>query len=134
MAGNERRISPRKVCALPLRFRVTANGHADEAEEMAPGREAPAVATAMLGAEFVGKALNLSERGLYFTCQENLKIGQPLEMQFTLPQELTGRAPENVRCSARVVHIDHDGNAGLRGIGACVDRFEPVAAVRDWSN
>jgi len=134
MAGNERRISPRKICALALRFRVTANGHPDQSEEIVPSREAPPRATSMSGAEFVGKALNLSERGLYFTCNEKLKIGQPLEMYFTLPQELTGRAPENVRCSARVVHIDDDGQAGLRGIGACVDRFEPLAAVRNWAN
>ena len=133
MAGNERRISGRKLCALPVRFRVRANGNADDAEEIDAVREAPAAAS-MHGSEFVGKALNLSERGLYFVCREELRIGQPLEMYFTLPQELTGRAPENVRCSARVVHVDDDGQNGQRGVGACVDRFEPMAAIRNWAN
>jgi PilZ domain len=134
MSGRERRISLRKVCALPLRFRTRANGHNDRAEETESGIEAPAASASAQGAEFIGKALNLSERGVYFTCREKLDVGQPIEMYFTLPPELTGRSPENVRCSARVVHVDEDGQAGLRGIGACVERFEPVAAIRNWAN
>ncbi|MGH9715862.1 MAG: PilZ domain-containing protein [Candidatus Acidiferrales bacterium] len=134
MAGNERRTSPRKVCELPLRCRVSPNGHDNQAEGVDGDRNVPAASVALRGTEFAGKALNLSERGVYFTCREKLNIGQPIEMYFSLPQELTGRAPENVRCSARVVHVDEEGQAGLRGIGACVERFEPVAAARNWAN
>lgn len=134
MAGNERRTSTRKLCTLPLRFRVAANGQNDPEQEIETNRDAPAVRTATAGAEYAGKALNLSERGLYFTCREKLSVGQPLDMYFTLPQELTGRAPENVRCTARVVHVDDEGPAGLRGIGACVEGFEPMAAIRNWAN
>jgi hypothetical protein len=32
--------------------------------------------------------------------------GESLDMFFTLPRELTGRQPEQVRCSAPVAHID----------------------------
>jgi hypothetical protein len=134
MSASERRNSVRKICTLPLRFRVNGNGHGDRAEGMATGNQAVAAGPAAQRADFVGKALNLSERGVYFTCRENLSIGQAIEMYFTLPSELTGRAPENVRCSARVVHVDEDGQAGLRGIGASVEQFEPVAAIRNWSN
>jgi hypothetical protein len=63
-----------------------------------------------------------------------LSVGQSIDMYFTLPTELTGREPENIRCNAHVVHVDADGQAGLRGIGACVEQFEPVTAVRNWSN
>jgi PilZ domain len=132
MSLKERRSSIRKICALPLRIRVGTNGSNDQAGSIEP--ETMAANTAALGAECVGKALNLSERGVYFMCRENLKIGQPIEMYFTLPHELTGRAPEDVRCRAHVVHVDEDGQAGLRGIGASVERFEPVAAVRNWAN
>jgi hypothetical protein len=56
-------------------------------------------------------------------------------MHLTLPRELTGRNPEQVRCSARVVHVeDLSGSEGIAGVGAIVDRFEAVAAERDWSN
>jgi hypothetical protein len=38
--------------------------------------------------------VDLSERGTYyFRSQEKLGIGDPLEIIFTLPTELTGRSP-----------------------------------------
>lgn len=135
MSGSERRTSPRKLCALPLRFRVVANGSNERAEAVEISYEAAQAASAAGQCpEYAGKALNVSERGVYFTCREKLSIGQPINMCFTLPTELTGRAPESVRCSARVVHVDDDGQAELRGIGACVEQFEPVVAIRNWSN
>lgn len=133
MSGSERRNSPRKICTMPVRFRVNWNGNSEHAAKLEAARESQ-IQSSAARMEFVGKALNLSERGVYFTCREKLSIGQALEMYFTLPSELTGRAPENVRCSARVVHVDEDGQAGLRGIGACVEQFEPVAGARNWSN
>jgi hypothetical protein len=133
MSGSERRNSRRKVCALPVRFQMKSNGNAGHSEAAVENFEEDAPAAAALS-EHIGKALNLSERGVYFTCGEKLSIGQPLELYFTLPSELTGRAPEAVRCSARVVHVDEDGQAGLLGIGASVEEFEPLSAVRNWSN
>lgn len=132
MGGNERRTSPRKMCALPLRLRISGNGQSQHADAASEHASPPPAAAPVL--EFTGKALNLSERGVYFTCRENLKVGQPIELYFTLPTELTGRGPENVRCSARVVHVDEDGPQALRGIGASVEQFEPLAAVRNWPN
>jgi hypothetical protein len=134
MSLKERRGSIRKICALPLRFRVSANGSNDRAESAEPAEGTVAGSATVPGAECVGKALNFFERGVYFTCREKLTIGQPIELYFTLPHELTGRAPEDVRCRARVVHVDDDGQAGLRGIGASEERCEPVAAVRNWAN
>lgn len=133
MSGSERRNSARKVCALPVRFRLNGNRKGSHGEVASNDAENRAAAATQLP-EFVGKALNLSERGVYFTCRETLRVGQPIEMYFTLPSELTGRAPENVRCRARVVHVDEDGHAGLRGIGATVEQFEPIDELRNWSN
>ena len=132
MAGNERRTSPRKICALPLRLRINGNGQSQHAETESEDASPPPAAAPVM--EFTGKALNLSERGVYFTCREKLKIGQAIDLYFTLPTELTGRAPENVRCSARVVHVDEGTAATENGIGASVEQFEPVAAVRNWPN
>jgi hypothetical protein len=84
---------------------------------------------------FEGKALNLSERGLYFTAREKLSIGEPLEIYLTIPRELTGRSPEPVRCRARVVHVDEIyPQQGVKGVGAIVDRYETVAMSRNWGN
>jgi hypothetical protein len=48
---------------------------------------------------------------------------------------LTGRTAEEVRCSARVVHVvPSDNGDGFSGIGATVERFEPIATIRNWHN
>ncbi|HXU48286.1 MAG TPA: PilZ domain-containing protein [Candidatus Binatia bacterium] len=82
-----------------------------------------------------GEAVNLSERGIYFRSRENVSIGAPLEIYFRLPRELTGRSAEEVRCSARVVHVEQaESNGGLTGVGATVERFEPISMIRNWHN
>ncbi|HXU20628.1 MAG TPA: PilZ domain-containing protein [Verrucomicrobiae bacterium] len=126
MSGAERRISPRKPCVVPVRFRIVANG----------GRETLGLREAARSSmTHEGEVLNLSENGVYFTSRAKLSVGEPLEMHLTLPRELTGRNPEQVRCSARVVHVeDLSDSGGTAGVGAVVDRFETVAASRDWSN
>jgi hypothetical protein len=137
MSGRERRLSPRKVCAVPLRFQTTANGHAAQARDTAGAYETRTQNTkaSTLSATLEGEAQNLSERGIYFLTPERLSVGEPLEMYFTLPRELTGRSPEAVRCSARVVHVEERSDQrGLSGIGAVVERFESLIARRDWSN
>jgi len=84
---------------------------------------------------FDGQLVNLSERGIYFRSREKMSIGQPLEMCLTIPRELTGRMSEQVRCGARVVHVEPRADTqGMLGVGAAVDRFEPIAATRDWDN
>jgi hypothetical protein len=56
-------------------------------------------------------------------------------MYLTLPRELTGRSAEEVRCSARVVHVESRvDQLGMRGVGAAVERFEPLVAARNWGN
>jgi len=135
MPGRERRISPRKDCAVSLRFRVIANGAKPHAEPAAIGDANRVIKVAVPSATVEGKVLNLSERGVYFTSPERLSIGAPLEMYLTLPRELTGRGPEPVRCRARVVHVEeYSSERGVKGIGAAVERFELLAAAHDWSN
>jgi hypothetical protein len=82
-----------------------------------------------------GETVNLSERGIYFRSEEKLGVGDPLEIIFTLPTELTGRSPEQVCCRARVVHVDGAEEAdGLMGIGAAIERFERISKARNWDN
>ena len=135
MSGKERRISPRKDCALPVRFRVVLNAAAPMPVVAYGDLDERAAATATVAARTVmeGQVVNLSERGLYFHSKEEISVGSSLEMYFTLPRELTGRNPEEVRCNARVVHVRHAEPGKPVGIGATVERFEPVAARR-WYN
>jgi hypothetical protein len=139
MSNRERRDSPRKECAVPLRFRILANGNGNgnqaQTEQAAQPVEIPAPKVSSYSPSFEGKALNLSERGLYFTAREKLSIGEPLEIYLTIPRELTGRGPEPVRCRARVVHVDEIyAQQGVKGVGAIVDRYETVAMSRNWGN
>ncbi|HXX20695.1 MAG TPA: PilZ domain-containing protein [Candidatus Acidoferrum sp.] len=135
MSGNERRSSPRKECAVPVRFRVVPNGHSAQTDALAADLGAPSIKPSVYAATCEGEAFNLSERGVYFRSRERVNVGERLEMYFTLPRELTGRAPEQVRCSARVVHVeDQADQRGTTGIGAFVERFEPLMEPRGWAN
>lgn len=135
MSANERRTSPRKQCVVPLRFRVVADGQAAQAGDLAAGFGTQPAKPSIYAATCEGEAFNLSERGVYFRSRERLNVGELLEMYFTLPRELTGRAPEQVRCRARVIHVeDHTDHRGTTGIGAYVEHFEPLMERRNWAN
>ncbi len=127
MGNKERRIAPRKECTVPLRFRVAKGADSF-------GREAGAAGRTPFGT-IEGESVNLSERGIYFRSRQRVNVGEPLEMYFTIPRELTGRGAEQVRCSARVVHVELQADRqGLVGVGAAVERFEPMSSARDWGN
>jgi hypothetical protein len=128
MGNKERRIAPRKECTVPLRFRV-----AKSVDSLA--RETAGASARTPFGTIEGESVNLSERGIYFRSRQRVNVGEPLEMYFTIPRELTGRSAEQVRCSARVVHVEPQADRqGLVGVGAAVERFEPMSSARDWGN
>jgi hypothetical protein len=140
MSSKERRIAPRKVFSIPIRFRVLSNSLVATTVEAATTAETTREvhmrrAPSGLLDSCDGETVNLSERGIYFKSPENVQVGDSVEMYFTLPQELTGRRPEEVRCSARVVHVDRNVDSqGFTGAGATVERFEPINRTRSWAN
>jgi hypothetical protein len=135
MSGKERRTAPRKDCAVSLRFRILANGRFAAAEEAVDEFEGPATQDFSRLATISGETVNLSERGMYFRSRHPVSVGEPLEMYLILPRELTGRSPEEVRCKARVVHVEsHADQHGFTGVGASIERFEPVASASKWAN
>src|SRR5271163_559489 len=144
MSSNERRIAPRKDFAIPVKFHARASETASAtvrampsarvgyAANLAMAAAAPAKPTRVLDMQ-EGVTVNLSERGIYFKSAHKVTLGQSVELYFTLPRELTGRNPEAVRCSARVVHVEpHADERGLIGAGAEVERFEPLQRFRTW--
>ena len=118
----ERRIAPRDVYTLPVRFRVCRDVFAP-APQRARAHGAGADAT-LASDVFDGETVNISHLGIYFTSNRQIAFGEELEISFRLPGELTGRSPLDVRCNARVVHVNAsiDGN-GTLGIGAAIGRF-----------
>jgi hypothetical protein len=125
---------PRKECALSLRFRIRDDCLDDQSNEPHARSTGIAGASGSNGMS-EGVALNLSERGIHFKSRERLTVGQPLEVYFTLPQELTGRKTEDVRCNARVVRVEaRPDQSGLTKVGAAVERFETLAEPRSWGS
>ena len=159
MSSSERRIAPRKIFSIPIRIRPLASeslsvaagstvlrNAATSTYTAAPASSASPASSLMNSAVSTwkpvrvldmqeGETVNLSERGIYFKTAERVKIGLAMELYFTLPRELTGRSPEPVRCSARVVHVEqYSDERGWTGVGASVEQFEPLQRFRTWDN
>ena len=142
MSNKERRIAPRKNCSIPIHFRsftseyVPAGVGVGVAASGGSSRRARNVqAQTNYQETVVGETFNLSERGIGFKSPLKFSLGETVEMYFTLPRDLTGRKPEEVRCNARVVHIENKADAmGMTSVGAEVERFEPLNVGRSWEN
>jgi hypothetical protein len=156
MSSNERRIAPRKIFSIPIRIRPLASESLSVAAGSTVSRSATtssysavpvSPASSLMNSAVAtskpvrvldmqeGETVNLSERGIYFKTAQKVKIGQAMEIYFTLPRELTGRSPEPVRCSARVVHVEqYSDERGWTGVGASVEQFEPLQRFRTWDN
>ena len=135
MSDHERRIAPRKSYAIPVRFNVITEPCAMVgAAATTPARQNTKILTT-IPLPKQGEIVNLSERGIGFKTRQNLNVGENVEIFFTLPTALTGRAPEDVRCNARVVRVDKTGDAnGMIAIGAAIDLFERTSISRNWDN
>jgi hypothetical protein len=121
--SKERRVAPRTICTVPVRFRVRTDIFAPKPQQRAyvcRDRISPTSAPDVL----YGETVNISAVGIYFKSREHVAFGEELEMSFRLPGELTGRTAEDVRCAARVVHVNAsiDGE-GTAGIGVAIGRF-----------
>jgi hypothetical protein len=82
-----------------------------------------------------GEAVDLSERGIGFKTRHSLSVGESVEIFFTLPTELTGRAMEDVKCNARAVQVDRVADtSGRIGVGTAMECFKGMFVARNWDN
>jgi hypothetical protein len=83
-----------------------------------------------------GETVDLSERGIRFKTRHSLSVGESVEIFFMLPPELTGRREiEDVKCNARVVHVDREADmSGRIGVGTAIECFERTSVARNWDN
>jgi|GEM_PF-1075614 hypothetical protein len=137
MSEHERRVTPRKSYTIPVRFNVIAEQFAmvgvASAATAPPHPSAKILTTIPLPKQ--GEIMNLSERGIGFRTRQDLSVGESVEIFFTLPTALTGRAPEDVRCNARIVRVEKNVDAhGMVAVGAAIDRFERTTVSRNWDN
>jgi PilZ domain len=109
MNARERRIDTRVNIRVPFRFRVlNVPGSPEQAAE----------------------SENISQRGILFATTFPLQVGTPLEVSLEMPQELAGQTSSDVKCVARVVHIQPDAFFGGRaGIGLHIEKYKARAAA-----
>src|SRR5882672_4678731 len=113
--GSERRQVNRFNMRTSLRFRAT-NLASDKSEHFT-------------------EALNISRGGFFFASSAPLQVGMPLEATLRMPAEVTGSAAQEMRCTARVVHVRNDPYGdGRIGFGAEIEKFEAIPPMDRWSN
>jgi len=98
MPGSERRVAPRFIMKVPLRFRpVKAAAHIPEQ---------PA------------DSMNISTRGVYFATDLPVREGSPVQVLLRMPKEVIGGLVTEWLFTGRVAHVEPMPFAnGKTGIG-----------------
>jgi hypothetical protein len=110
----DRRRETRVDLCVPLKFRAIADPQSGEQ---------------------AAESINLSQRGMCVSTSYPLTIGTEVEVFLKMPQELTGKPASEVRCTARVVHVQRAALSPRSEVGLRVERYEPAAAVRErWAS
>lgn len=66
---------------------------------------------------------DVSARGVFFFLRSEVRPGAPIEFTLTLPTEITLTQSIRVRCSGKVVRVDHDSGSQV-GIAAAIDQYD----------
>ena len=115
MKASERRQIARISLRTPLRFRALGVA-ADKTEHFT-------------------EALNISRGGFFFASSAPLQVGMPLEATVRMPAEVTGSTAQEMRCTARVVHVRNEPYGdGRIGFGAEIEKFEAIPLHERWAN
>jgi PilZ domain-containing protein len=115
MKVSERRQLARIGLRTPLRFR--------------------ALGVAADRTEHFTEALNVSRGGFFFASSAPLQVGMPIEATLRMPAEVTGNSAQEIRCTARVVHVRNEPYGdGRIGFGAEIEKFQTVPPTDRWAN
>lgn len=113
MRASERRQLARVNHRTPLRFR--------------------AVGVAADKTEHFTEALNVSRGGFFFASSAPLQVGMPIEATIRMPAEVTGNSAQEMRCTARVVHVRNEPYGdGRIGFGVEIEKYQTVAIQERW--
>ena len=85
--------------------------------------------------EQIAQTIDISRRGLRFATGTPLAVGSEVEIFIKTPSEISGNAPAEARCIARVMHIELGKKPGEIEVGLRVDRYETVGAKEQrWTS
>ena len=115
MKVSERRQLARLSLRTPLRFR--------------------ALGVAADRTEHFTEALNVSRGGFFFASSAPLQVGMPIEATLRMPAEVTGNGAQELRCTARVVHVRNEPYGdGRIGFGAEIEKVQTIPTLDRWAN
>jgi hypothetical protein len=113
MKVSERRQLTRLSLRTPLRFR--------------------SLGVASDKTEHFTEALNVSRGGFFFASSAPLQVGMPIEATLRMPAEVTGNSSQEMRCTARVVHVRNEPYGdGRIGFGAEIEKFQTIPVQDRW--
>jgi PilZ domain len=104
MQSHEKRISPRYVLKVLVRFHCIEEGSSDS--------------------ELVSETVNISNFGLFLHCAIRLRVGVPISLTLRVPTSVSGSALSHIQCLGHVVH-EQFVSSGKAGYGVQFDRFFP---------
>src|SRR5437667_11929818 len=85
--------------------------------------------------EHFTEALNVSRGGFFFASSAPLQVGMPIEATLRMPAEVTGNSAQEMRCTARVVHVRNEPYGdGRIGFGAEIEKFQAVPPKDHWAS
>jgi hypothetical protein len=71
------------------------------------------------------ESVNLSQRGIYFATNSELRKGETVEVFFNMPVEIAGEPTSEWRCTGHVVRVEEINTPnGKQGVGVQFDCYE----------
>lgn len=86
------------------------------------------------GAEFreaLTQSEDVSSRGIYFVLAEGIKDGTEVEMEVTLPSQVTFDEKVRVRCSGHILRSELEG--AKNGVAAVIEKYRFLSERRGVS-
>ena len=75
--------------------------------------------------ESTAQSVNLSQRGIYFATDSELREGEAVEIFFNMPEEIIGEPTGEWRCTGHVVRVEEiRALGGKQGVGVQFDCYE----------
>jgi hypothetical protein len=75
--------------------------------------------------ECTAESVDLSQRGIYFATNSEMREGETVEVFFNMPEEIAGEPPVEWRCTGHVVRVEEiQAPDGKLGVGVQFDCYE----------
>jgi PilZ domain len=75
--------------------------------------------------ECTAESVDLSQRGIYFATNSEMRKGETVEVFFNMPEEIVGEPPVEWRCTGHVVRVEAISTpGGKQGVGVQFDCYE----------